>query len=787
MKNSNRKKKSYSLKSRKNKRLGNKKQFRSRKDFKNKTKKIKKYKKSKIFYGGGNSHLFNISNYLKDYITKNYLLNYGKTLSVYNSSVKLIERDEVTGVLYYLCVSRVNYFVKKNSSGQDALLSDDDINNLYLFFKNKITFEPADNNPDKEDNYVDYPGSIFNKWNTPYGFWGAHHPNFIMADKTIASIIKCTYKGDDSKDLFPFMFEYIEDAVFLLSAAPIDSRAVNIFNNIKIPRGDDIEWSVNSFYITGNRNPFHLAEHPTTASIKLKKGLQLKIPDDSIIRGFDSTNNKYLTIDEDAANLGSHGNPRKQALNMYEVIPENDVRQHIIYPESSDKLFNGDLTVDYQKTNNIGWKQTVSRIQVIRQYSKTPFGRLPGEDLFAFSFPYQTGIDPSERNPFIHKEICNQESLANSISWDIKLEKNYILHYFDTDDERRKYCSKKCMLLQYSLCGKISETEKSSMTFYYKEFDSSIDTTNINSILDGKQFETELDNSWKIYQLPAASNNQYFSIVENHFKDANMKISGSTPFVEFPQSLVAVGHMKVDIFKYMNIKIEIAIKELINRNDVTELGIEEWQAIVNYYSGNFFQYKKSSGRGPDDKLFRFGMKILEKMNNIFNDKTHGINGDRKYLQKINNIKDQFWSTSGSLPSYLKYPNMINFMDAYCKCIHKNESTPDSYVTIRNMHPDVIYLMFFYELDKSSLLLSGVSQFFIFAPNNNCSFLNFPIGLTVGDNKYKDGYFLLSYGEGDHDSYLVPLKMKDIFNRMSLSVKFEIFDNLSITNVYGDDL
>jgi hypothetical protein len=141
-------------------------------------------------------------------------------------------------------------------------------------------------------------------------------------------------------------------------------------------------------------------------------------------------------------------------------------------------------------------------------------------------------------------------------------------------------------------------------------------------------------------------------------------------------------------------------------------------------------------------------------------------GSKKYICIINNINDPFWSSSNSLPYYLRL-NLIRDMMIENGSINqeknKLEQMPNHYYTIRNLHPHFIYFMFFYKINKQTLELQSFSEPFIIAKNSASSFLNFPLGLTTYKNEKDETDILLSYGDGDCESLIVSFKNDQTFS------------------------
>ena len=155
----------------------------------------------------------------------------------------------------------------------------------------------------------------------------------------------------------------------------------------------------------------------------------------------------------------------------------------------------------------------------------------------------------------------------------------------------------KCLIMPGNVGG---------MVFYYKPFDSRVDDpSNFNSLLDGKQFEEgdfELDgydDTWKTIQ-PTYSD--VFNKINAYFAHCDLRVSCTTPFVKWDNSLIAVGHIKVNIFKHLNEKLK----------EKYHSGMTDFDEIVNFYTNE-----------EVDRLFAFGIDMIRRITqNIMN---HPIN------------------------------------------------------------------------------------------------------------------------------------------------------------------
>ena len=452
-------------------------------------------------------------------------------------------------------------------------------------------------------------------------------------------------------------------------------------------------------------------------------------------------NTVYIT----GSRNGDCSNPR--ALG---VSPTREATKHnIIDPVALPGKWNGAGLVP-----DDGWKQSLTRAQVLKH---------DASDTFALSFPYQQQRT-TQRNPFTTPEISTQSSLANCISWAFpgKTEKNYALFYFHYEDPNRTFCPEKCMILNYVMAS--SPTNKSTtggMVFYYKKFNASASNAGgINSILDGTQFESDQDTSWRTVQPPRSD---VFRKVEEHFNNLSkcgLRVSCTTPFVEKDGSLIGVGHIKMDIFVYLNERLQQAI---------TFFGTD-YDKIKDYYKGNTID-----GRAPipRDHLFNYGLGLIKWANeNIINDQTHGINGDKKYLVNVKQMVDEgphktynFLSATGPLKDFLIAERFIQTEPTTAFGFVRRPTS--GFQTIRNLHLGFVYFMFFYKINKNTLALESFSHPFMILKDANCSFLNFPMGFTTNQIKNAAGqddgekHYWLSYGEGDCQCKIAAFKSSQL--------------------------
>ena len=394
-----------------------------------------------------------------------------------------------------------------------------------------------------------------------------------------------------------------------------------------------------------------------------------------------------------------------------------------IDPESSiegSPAFNGPMI------DGGAWKQSLTRVQILKR-----------GDQICYSFPYQTDI--TGRDPFTKREKSRESALANCISWYQKTEKNYALFYFDNEDPDRTFCPKKCMILNYSMTSRPSNKRNvGGMVFYYKPFDSRVDDpSNFNSLLDGKQFEEgdfELDgydDTWKTIQ---PTHSDVFNKINAYFAHCDLRVSCTTPFVKWDNSLIAVGHIKVNIFKHLNEKLK----------EKYHSGMTDFDEIVNFYTNE-----------EVDRLFAFGIDMIRRITqNIMNHPIHGYNGDMKYLVRFNQTDNEVVSKE---EKYLIYQFLTPGYEAVRALLISEGfiilDESGKYITTRNLHPIHIYFMFFYKINAHTLSLESFSDPFILGDGGDESFLNFPLGITqcrplTAAIAGQKSLVWVSYGEGD---------------------------------------
>ena len=372
------------------------------------------------------------------------------------------------------------------------------------------------------------------------------------------------------------------------------------------------------------------------------------------------------------------------------------------------------------------WKQSLTRVQILKR-----------GDQICYSFPYQTDI--TGRDPFTKREKSRESALANCISWYQKTEKNYALFYFDNEDPDRTFCPEKCMILNYSMTSRPSNIrDDGGVVFYYKPFDSRVDDpSNFNSLLDGKQFEEgdfELDgydDTWKTIQ-PTYSD--VFNKINAYFAHCDLRVSCTTPFVKWDNSLIAVGHIKVNIFKHLNEKLK----------EKYHSGMTDFDEIVNFYTNE-----------EVDRLFAFGIDMIRRITqNIMNHPIHGYNGDMKYLVRFNQRDNEVVSKE---EKYLIYQFLTPGYEAVRALLISEGfiilDESGKYITTRNLHPIHIYFMFFYKINAHTLSLESFSDPFILGDGGDESFLNFPLGITqcrplTAAIAGQKSLVWVSYGEGD---------------------------------------
>ena len=596
----------------------------------------------------------------------------------------------------YACVSRVMYYFKDDNA--TTPLSRRIAATMYK--NNMPGFKYF--NPDNDNENVTYAGSIFNKWVTPDGFWGTGGI-CRYNDVTMLAILKTYYKdGKKHISLVPNGCRFLKspDESFL---SPLDARIINI--NVKQQLNEDI--SAHTLYIVGSRTGQGCTTNEGEIYIKQPIAASVKPRD---ISSSIKDNRKVI----DPLLLG---NTSENHLGM-DYFPSG---------------------VYYHNCNYYcepGWKQSITRMQLWNA----------NNELFGTSFDndYQ-GMQWFNEAPSI------QNSLLNVASWYPNLEKNFVGFYFNTENKKRFFCKEKCLIMQYHVVAKYvqNNTTNYGMAFYYKEFDAEKD----NDIYAGKQIETENDTSWRLFMC---SNSDIFHRLNILYKPAKCYISCTTPFIELNDSLYAVGHIKMDIWKYMNNMIEnnvIQFNPYIGGGTLEKLNAKQTPLID--YCNELVRYTK---------------------NNIINDPIHGINGDRKYvclikLDKVESFKYGFLNIYSFLEdsnfyvrSYLiRIGIIIEITEQNYKDYNLEKDDINSYIIPRNFHPQLIYFMFIYKINSNTLQLESFSNPFQIIKDPETSFVQFPMGFTKHENSY-----WISYGEGDCKSYLSCLEQRKMVEMASVN-------------------
>jgi hypothetical protein len=607
------------------------------------------------------------------------------TLSVFNPGLTWFQNFG-NNISLYTCVSRCIYY---KSDQEPNGLSLNTVNEYIrqMAIANKIRYNI--NNPDRNDGYVKFSGNLFNKWFGPYGFWGSARGVCEMVDNTVLTIFK--REGNNIDAIYSrFLNNYNTR-----NSSPIDARITNIYNQINL----GVNTYCNSFYITGSRS-WDQSNWPRTGAVVL------------------GNKNKRIIID-----------------------PEQPV----------DSFNNGRMKLESDPGFNAGWKQSLTRMQLITHIE--PNQNNEGTVRFACAFDQHQNPPPASRNPFTNIERSNAGGIANCITWESRTEKNWVLHYYHTTERSRIFCPDKCVLLNYSLAGDIGNGDH-GMIFYWKRFDSAVDVSNFNDVLNGKQ----IDRTWDVrdWNLIVSPNSSIFYRIEEHWQyEKNGKltnvlhVSCTTPFIEINNSLFGVGHIKIDMFSFLNKKLEECAKFSRENNNI--FGTSNQEFFTN--AKLFLQGKTVGGlTGRRDHLSNALFDLIEWARiNICNNQTHGINGDGKYIQEVHE------SLSNPYVNYSMLEDSNNLVRNFCIFNGFIEKNGNWWRTIRNLHPIVQYFMFFYKFNKNTLELESFSHPFIILKNPETSFLNFPVGLTTNSIPGEERDIWLSYGEGDCACHLAAFK------------------------------
>ena len=612
------------------------------------------------------------------------------SLSIFNPSITWIQ-DSSDGTKSYYGVTTRCIIYYDNNTGKP--ITEDVIDYYYASFVDFAIFPGS-----IDRSRVIYPGNGFNKWVTCGGFW-----NGRQKVKGWASPVTC---HDDTMFTIFERKEHDIKAVFsqMLSSrgsnCPIDARVFNIFNSLELGSPSE-PLKCNTLYVTGSRSG--PTDNPPPQSVtEIGKPPNMKNPIDPAL----NITSPYW---------GSYNN---------EMIEKG------------------------------GWKQSLSRVQVLRNK----------DGKFKLCFPGNAhNLDVRSL------EQCTQESLANCISWYSYTEKNYAMYYYKHENSKRAFCKKKCMLLNFEMASIPSNVRtRGGTTFYYKEFDPM--TSSSFDPFDGKQFETSYDASWRTVQ---PENSDIFYRLQAYYHHisptASLHVSCTTPFIRYGEnSLVAIGHIKVDIFSYLNEKMRV-IKEAHPT--------ASYDQIIDYYKGKQHGQKR-------DHLFCYGISIIKKINKeIVHDPTHGVGADHKYMIEIKN--HDRWGPNGFRQySFTQHSN--NHIRQYLRDIEFipkviNDTGQHIYIP-SNLHPCLVYFMFFYSVNKDNLELQTFSHPFMIIHDKDSSYLNFPMGITT----HKDDIWF-SYGDGDCQCKLASLSRSKLDALMNQNNNNTPVDDIEFWMYSGADL
>ena len=458
-----------------------------------------------------------------------------------------------------------------------------------------------------------------------------------------------------------------------------------------------------------------------------------------------------------------HKIPKKPSI---KCVKEKEDKEVLVDPDwSNTSVYNGDLVSD------CSWKQSSLQFQVIQHDDKNTL------DSLKFSF-YNPEIEY-----VLQTEPLYENSLANAISWQHKMEKNYALFYFKSQNSLRSFCPDKCMILNYILDYAKPETDiynNEGMVFYYKEWDS--DTgDDIKTILQGKLLENPEDtNERRTWHMYNPKNSNIFSKLKKHYNEmygANMHISCTTPFFEEGEYLYAVGHIKLNIFKYMNNLIEYACDQLgiakatdqeFSTTDVyPTFSKDDMKKIINYWEET-----------NKNNLFISGIDIIYKMRDIIKENTNTVIYNKIWMWKDNkNMK---------IPEFLKYNTLLKFLiskQAIKPMIPASLFSTQSYKVPFNIHPELIYYMFLYKINKNTLELDSFNNPFIIFKDNSDSFINFPMGITnirvqttEADDNYDTEEIIITYGDGDCKCYQI------ILDKQTFTKKHKNDNNTNVQDI-----
>jgi hypothetical protein len=600
------------------------------------------------------------------------------SVSIFNPSiVKVNELTQPDGktFYYYVITTRVIYYT---STHDGKLLNRQTSRQVYELGRQKGYWHYHNRYPDDNDLYTTYPGSEFNKWLNSTGYWGTP-AGTIHNDKTMISLFKYYPDEEDEEDVGNFI--PLRSAML---GECIDARIMAINTAFDCPEERRRFFKL---YITGN---------------------SWDIID--ILR-----------------------NPSKFAVQNHDNIPRNT----IIDPATAvNSRTNGPLRNCHI---DIGCNMKVNNINLLIGESMDIENLQPGDIDMEFApdsliSEYATIYDASG---VVRNMPYTAHSLANSITWDQNMEKNYALYYYTDSDH---------MIINYRLDG------PTGMVFYHKQIDSLTKVDPLNFLLEdapgdrqtimtssGIQIHHPIPGRQWVLLEPHRSD--IFHRLKTHYDIYGLHFSCTTPFLDIidgdERSLYAVGHIKFDMFNYLNSKILEAFTEddLRGMNDATFI-----QNVEQYYSGE---------QRARDHLFNSGLEIINwTINNVMNDDEHGLRGDQKYIMGVRRHNEWGIHQGGNGNQQISFIADRNFHIRRYLLLRRfiysavTQNGVEYYIP-RNFHPNLFYYMFIYCIDYENLELRSFSHPFVILNSNKSGALNFPMGLSTNMQN-----IWLSYGDGD---------------------------------------
>jgi hypothetical protein len=454
--------------------------------------------------------------------------------------------------------------------------------------------------------------------------------------------------------------------------------------------------------------------------------------------------------------------PTKQAVNSG---PGHTKSSNIINPAAGEHEVNNGSVVHCNPASCVRFKMSYI-------YLKICMDRISNLKKNNVSFRFidnptytNTTVDMDGPGSQIITSRIIEHSLGNKITWDINIEKNYAIYYYRVPQADGTIFRR--MILNYRLDG------PKGIVFYYRDvnLDTNYDLEPISSI-----------GSLDQWNLVEPHNSDIFTRLHHHNR---CHYSCTTPFMAAEvdpndKALFAVGHVKFDMFLYLNNKILQAFNALqIDSSSPERISEDNYNRAVEYYSGRT--------RGINrDHIIQSGLRIIEwTIRNVVNNPDHGIIGDTKYLMYING--SHLWgnpNTPGGQPHKSISFMSNNYIRQYLILKGFIVVVRGRFLIPRNFHPSLFYYMFIYKINYLTLELVSFSHPFVILKDGNSGALNFPMGITnIGDK------ICISYGDMDCRCMVAGMtidKFRELSGQCTNNTPPEdVYYNVYIGN-FGDD-